>query len=145
VENIDIVKVVMVREAALDSERFSIGSADDAAFVIRRYLEGVDREHFVAVMLDTKHVVNAIHTVSIGSLDASIVHPREVFKAAILANASAIIVAHNHPSGQSQPSPQDIQVTKRLDEAGRILGIDVLDHIIIGEDEFTSLKQLGHF
>lgn len=143
-QNIDIVRVVMVRERTLESERLQIRSAEDAAFVLRRYLEEADREHFVAMALDTKHKVNAIHTVSIGSLDASIVHPREVFKFAFLANASAILVGHNHPSGNPEPSPEDLAVTRRLMEAGNILGIDVLDHIVLGEDEkFVSLKGRG--
>ncbi|MFD1676357.1 JAB domain-containing protein [Alicyclobacillus fodiniaquatilis] len=142
-ENIDIVRVVQVREATLETERFSIRSADDAASIFQSYLEGVDREHFVVAALDTKHVINAIHTVSVGSLDATIVHPREVFKFAILANASSIIVCHNHPSGNSQYSTEDVQVTKRLVEAGRILGIAVLDHIVVCDHSFCSLKSMG--
>ncbi|QSO50123.1 JAB domain-containing protein [Alicyclobacillus mengziensis] len=143
-QNIDIVKVVMVREESLKTERFAIRSSRDADFVARRYLEGADREHFIVMMLDTKRVVNAIHTASIGSLDATIVHPREVYKAAILANASAIICAHNHPSGDHRPSEEDRQVTKRLVEAGLILGIDMLDHLVIGESDYTSLRSEGY-
>ncbi|KPV42672.1 JAB domain-containing protein [Alicyclobacillus ferrooxydans] len=143
-ENIDIVKVVMVKEGALQSERFQIGSSEDAVFVARRFLEGADREHFIVMMLDTKHYINAIHTVSIGSLDASIVHPREVFKAAILSNASGIICAHNHPSGRPDPSSEDRSITKRLVEAGRILGIDVVDHLIIGDPGHVSLRAEGY-
>ncbi|MFD1674162.1 JAB domain-containing protein [Alicyclobacillus fodiniaquatilis] len=144
-QNVDIVKVVMVKDGELENERIQIRSADDAAQLIRRYVGGADREHFVCLMLDTKHFVNAIHTVSIGSLDAAIVHPREVFKPAILANSSGIIVAHNHPSGQPAPSDEDIAVTHRLLDAGRILGIQVIDHIIVGDPSFTSLMELGYF
>lgn len=142
-KTIDIVKVVQVRESGFDVERVQIRSAADAAAAFQRYLDGADREHFVVAALNTKHVINAIHTVSIGSLDASIVHPREVLKFALLANASGIIACHNHPSGQSHPSQEDVQVTKRLVEAGRIIGIDVLDHIVLGDDSYSSLKELG--
>jgi DNA repair protein RadC len=103
------------------------------------------REYFVSLMLDVKNQVIGIHTVSVGSLFAAIVSPREVFKAAILASAAAIIVAHNHPSGDVTPSPEDIQVTKTLKEAGKLLDIKVLDHLIVAEDEkWASLKKLGH-
>jgi DNA repair protein RadC len=86
-----------------------------------------------------------IHTVSIGILDSSLVHPREVFKDAILASSASIIVAHNHPSGDPTPSVEDKRVTQRLYEAGQILGIDLLDHIVIGDNKWVSLKQLGAF
>jgi len=96
---------------------------------------------FVVMVLSAKHIVNAINTVSLGILDASIVHPREVFKPAILSNASSVIVGHNHPSGDPEPSPEDVAVTRRLVDAGKILGIDVLDHIVIGDEgRFVSLK-----
>jgi len=110
---------------------------------MRSYLEGADREHFAAILLDTKNGIIGIHTVSIGALNTSIVHPREVFKAAILANAAGIIVSHNHPSGNITPSEDDKAVTQRLRDAGTILGITVLDHIIIGEDGYFSFKAQG--
>ena len=100
--------------------------------MLATYLGGVDREHFVVCMLDQKNHVIGIHTVSMGSLTASIVHPREVFKAAILANAATILCGHNHPSGDPQPSQEDRAITQRLAEAGKLLGINVVDHIIIG-------------
>ena len=100
--------------------------------MLATYLADVDREHFVVLMLDQKNQVLGLHTVSMGSLTASIVHPRETFKAAILANAAAIICGHNHPSGDVQPSSEDRAITHRLAEAGKLLGINVLDHIIIG-------------
>ena len=109
------------------------------------YLDEEDREHFVSMMLDAKNKVIGIYTVSIGTLCCTVVSPREVFKAAILANAASIIVAHNHPSGDVTPSPEDIQVTATLKQAGKLLDIEVLDHVIVGEDgAFTSLRQLGH-
>ncbi len=92
--------------------------------------------------LNTKNNITGINVVSIGSLNSSLVHPREVFKAAILGNAAAIILAHNHPSGDPSPSPEDLEITRRLVEAGKILGIEVLDHVIIG-DRWESLKERG--
>ena len=104
----------------------------------------LDREKFRILLLDTKHKVIGIHTVSIGSLTVSIVHPREVYKAAILANAAAIIGIHNHPSGNPDPSPEDHALTKRLAEAGNILGITLLDHVVIGQNTHYSFGDQGH-
>ena len=100
-------------------------------------------EHFCIFCLNTKNKIVGVHTISIGSLSATIVHPREVFKAALLNNASAIILIHNHPSGDPEPSRQDIETTRRLVEAGEILGIDVLDHVVVGDGKYISLKELG--
>jgi len=138
------VKVQLLRERRMTFETNQIRSADDAAGMMYLYLEGVEREHFVVMLLNTKHKVIGINTVSIGILDASIVHPREVFKPAILAGASGIIAVHNHPSGDPQESPEDIKVTERLVKSGEILGIDVLDHIIIGDNRYVSLKAKGY-
>ena len=91
-------------------------------------------EALVVMTLDTKNKVTSLTVVSLGSLNSSIVHPREVFKTAILANAATIILGHNHPSGRPEPSKKDIQITKRLRECGDILGIELIDHVIIGED-----------
>ena len=101
------------------------------------------QEHFCIFCLNTKNKIAGVHTVSIGSLNSTIVHPREVYKAAMLNNAAAIICIHNHPSGDPEPSRDDIETTKRLVDAGNILGIDVLDHIIIGDGRYTSLKEHG--
>lgn len=97
----------------------------------------------ICLHLDIKHAVISYEIVSVGSLNFSVVHPREVFKGAFLANAGAVIVYHNHPSGDPEPSAEDITVTKRLVDAGKILGIEVLDHIIFGDRGFISLKELG--
>jgi DNA repair protein RadC len=110
----------------------AITHPNEAAELIRPDLENSDREKFVTIMLDSKNRAIAANVVSIGTLNASLVHPREVFKAAILSNAASIILAHNHPSGEPGPSIEDIDLTKRLVEAGDILGIPVRDHIIIG-------------
>lgn len=122
----------------------SIKSPEDAADIIKKYIGDDDRESFIILLLDTKHKINWLHTVSIGSLNASIVTPRETFKAAILANASAIILGHNHPSANCSPSREDINITKRLQEVGELLGISILDHIIVGGDNYTSLKEEGY-
>ena len=106
-------------------------------------MQFLDREHFRVIYLNTKNYVIAIEKISIGSLSSSIVHPREVFKKAIEKSAAAIILAHNHPSGDPEPSKEDIKVTQRVAEAGKILGIDVLDHIIIGDGKFKSLKEMN--
>jgi DNA repair protein RadC len=103
-----------------------------------------DREKFVVVCLDTKNQPTAINVCHVGSLNASIVHPREVMKAAVLSNSASIIVAHNHLSGHCEPSREDIEVTKRLVEAGRIVGIDVLDHLIVCPERYLSLKEKGY-
>lgn len=140
---VPIYKVSLVKESAIAYPVEQIRSGDNAAGLLQRYLGDTDREHFVVVLLDTKNKVIGVNTVSIGSLDVCIVHPREVFKPAILANASRVLLGHNHPSGDTTPSPEDIAVTKRMMEAGNLLGIDVLDHIIVGNGH-TSLRTMGH-
>ena len=108
--------------------------------VLARRIQLVD----VVLVLSTKNEPTVLQVVHIGSLNASIVHPREVLKPAILSNAASILIAHNHPSNDTTPSKEDIEVTKRLLEAGNIVGIDVLDHLILGEDGFRSLKESGY-
>ncbi len=108
-------------------------------------LKNKQKEHFLALLLDTRNRLIKVAEISIGSLDTSIVHPREVFKEAIAASAAAIIFVHNHPSGDPEASEDDIKLTKRLAEAGDIMGIDVLDHVIIGDKTFLSLKREGLF
>jgi DNA repair protein RadC len=107
------------------------------------------QEHFYVVLTDVKNEPTAIKQivgaslVSKGTLDASLVHPREVFKVAVVANAAAVILVHNHPSGDPEPSPEDVALTRRLVEAGTLLGIPVLDHVIVGEEGFVSLAERG--
>ena len=105
-----------------------------------RYLE---KEHFKTILLNIKNHVISIEDISIGSLNSSIVHPREVFKPAIRRSSASILLVHNHPSGDPTPSREDIEVTARLVEAGKILGINVLDHVIIGSNAIISLKEKG--
>lgn len=117
-----------------------ISSPADVEGLLRGRIANLDRENFVAVLLNTKNEVLEVSTVSIGTLSASLVHPREVFKPAIRASAASVILAHNHPSGKVQPSREDREVTRRLCDASEIIGIEVLDHVIIG-DGFFSMKE----
>jgi len=100
-----------------------------------------DRENFVAIYLDSRNTLIAIHTISIGTLNASLVHPREIFKPALLCSAAAIILAHNHPSGDPEPSDADIELTNQIKKAGEVIGIELLDHIIIGRGSYKSLRN----
>jgi DNA repair protein RadC len=132
--SIPIYRVTLVREGKMPTYESRIRSSANAYSVLQEYLDGVDREHFVVMLLDQKNCAIGLHTVSIGSLTASIVAPREVFKVEILANCANILLAHNHPSGDCQPSREDRAITQRLKEAGALLGINVLDHLVIGAD-----------
>ncbi|MEE6449662.1 DNA repair protein RadC [Gottfriedia acidiceleris] len=125
-------------------ERFIIKSPDDCANFMMDEMRFLEQEHFVCLYLNTKNQVIARETIFKGSLNASIVHPREVFKEAFRRSASSIICLHNHPSGDPTPSREDIEVTKRLVECGKIIGIELLDHIIIGEHKYVSLKEKGY-
>ena len=136
-DGIPVYRVSLVRESRLHCYQQQIRSSADASTLLHTYLADVDREHFVVLMLDQKNKVIGINTVSIGSLTASIAHPREVFKVAILANCASILIAHNHPSGNCQPSREDRALTQRLVEAGKLLGIAILDHVIIGDGTTT--------
>lgn len=143
-KRVNIVSVSLVKESSiLYKERF-IKSPEDSYQLLRQFLENKDREHFIVVALDIKNQPVSINVCHIGSLNSSIVHPREVMKSAILSNAGSILVAHNHPSGITEPSREDIEVTERLIEAGKIIGINVIDHIIVGDGTFTSLKSEGY-
>jgi len=119
-----------------------ISSPADVERLLRGRIANLDRENFVVVLLNTKNEVIETPTVSVGTLSASLVHPREVFKPAIRASAASVILAHNHPSGKVEPSREDREVTKRLGEAAGVLGIEVLDHIIVG-DGYFSMKEHG--
>lgn len=139
---IPVVSVRLVRDRTLRHHAKVVRGPADAAALVRDMLGGADREHFVVLCLDSQHQMTAIHTVAIGTLGAAPVHPREVFKAAILANAAAVIVAHNHPSGGPTPSRDDIMITEQLRAAGRLVGIEVLDHIIVTDtDAYVSLRE----
>jgi len=142
--SIPVYKIMLVREGRVPCYNQQIRSSADASTLLHTYLADVDREYFVTIQLSQKNRISSIHTVSIGSLTASVVHCREVFKVAILSNAAAIICGHNHPSGDPQPSREDRAITTRLHQAGQLLGISVLDHIIIGsEGKFFSFSDEG--
>ncbi|MGD8394758.1 MAG: DNA repair protein RadC [Candidatus Eiseniibacteriota bacterium] len=120
----------------------TIAEASDV-YAVTRDLELARREHFVALHLDARNRVIGRETVSVGTLNASIVHPREVFRAAIRASAASLVLVHNHPSGDPEPSADDLALTRRLVEVGTLVGIEVLDHLIIGKGRFVSLRSRG--
>ncbi|MFC1903595.1 DNA repair protein RadC [Chloroflexota bacterium] len=128
-----------------DGDKPLVKSPEDVAGLVHGKLWDKKKEYFLALLLDTRSQLIRIAEVSVGSLDSSIVHPREVFKEAVSASAASVIFVHNHPSGDPEASEDDIKLTKRLVEAGEIMGIDVLDHIIIGGKKHLSLKREGLF
>lgn len=143
-KRVNIVTLKMVRESSILYQNRRIDSPSDAVDLLEPFLADEDREKFMVLCLDTKNQPTIIHTISIGSLNSSLVHPRELFKIAILGNSNAVVLSHNHPSGDPTPSREDIEVTNRLQEAGKILGIEVLYHVIIGSNSrFVSLKERG--
>jgi len=129
--------------AHMPVEKPKISSPSDCFRILSPGLSGLRKEHFVCLYLDTKNRLIHSETISVGTLNSSVVHPREVFHKAIEHTAAGVILAHNHPSGDPEPSPDDINLTRNLSEAGRIMGIQVLDHIICGEGRFVSLKERG--
>ena len=143
-KRINIVSIKLVKESSFLYQTLTISSPKDAYEMIKDQLQDLDREQFIIACLNTKNEPTNISVVSVGTLNKAIVHPREVFKTAILSNAASIMAFHNHPSGETTPSQQDIQLTKRLYEAGELLGIKLLDHLIIGDGSFTSLKENGY-
>ena len=119
-----------------------LSSPSDAAGLGRKFLDEADREQVIVCCLDNKNQPVSVNIVSMGTVNSSLVHPREVFKTAVLSNAASIILFHNHPSGDPEPSQEDINITDRIKEAGKILCIELLDHIIIGsENRFISFKE----
>jgi DNA repair protein RadC len=136
------VRIEMVRERSIVYPGNGIvSSPGDLAAVARAFIGNADREMFVAVFLDSKHRITALQATATGTLNATLVHPRELFKGCLLANAAAVGLAHNHPSGDPTPSPEDLALTETLLEAGVILGIRVLDHCVIGDDRHVSLRE----
>lgn len=140
-KRVDIVSIKMVREGSTKYENRKIETPFDAYVLLKNFLEDSDRERLLVVCLDTKNQPINICTVSVGTLNSSLVHPREVFKTAILSNSNQIMLAHNHPSGISAPSNEDKAMTSRIKDAGVILGIELIDHIIIGSNEYFSFKE----
>ncbi|MCL6614810.1 MAG: DNA repair protein RadC [Firmicutes bacterium] len=126
-------------------EAKAIRSPRDVAELLMGRLRFLDREHFFAVLLNARNQPLAVERISIGHLTASLVHPRELFKAAIQKSAAAMILAHNHPSGDPAPSQEDVLLTRRLREGGELLGIEILDHVVFGDNRYVSLKERGLF
>jgi DNA repair protein RadC len=124
--------------------RPTVSTPADVVSLLGARARGLDQEHFWALALGTKNHLNRVIEVSVGSLNASIVHPRELFREAVRASAASVVVAHNHPSGDPTPSGADVQLTRRLVRAGDVLGIELLDHVVIGDGgEWASLRELG--
>lgn len=141
-KRVGIVSLKLVKENSVLYETRTIRSPYDAYKLIKNFLIDSDREKFVVACLDTKNQPVNISVVSIGSVNSAIVHPREVFKVAMLSNASKIICFHNHPSGNLKCSKEDENITNRLKECGEILGIELVDHIIVGDnDKYFSFKE----
>ena len=125
------------------TESVTISSPSDAAGLMMEEMRHYLREHFCVVLLDTKNKVMGVEEISVGSLNTSLVHPREVFRPAIRKACASVILIHNHPSGDPTPSREDLEVTRRLTEAGKLMGIEVLDHLVIGDGKFISFREKG--
>lgn len=144
-KRVQIVDVQLVKDKSILYSERTISSPFDAQMLFREIIGEKDREHFAVLCVDTKNRPTHFQVVHIGNLNSAIVSPREVFKVAILANAACVMFFHNHPSGDVAPSTQDIEITERLKDSGDLLGIQVLDHIIVGEGmSYTSLAQRGY-
>ncbi len=138
-------RIALVREPGVKlNERPLLRTPGDAAPFLAQYIGDLDREAFVVAMLTVRHRVIGLHTVSVGCLTSSLVHAREVFKPAILSGSAGLLIAHNHPSGDPEPSMEDVALTRRLAAAGSLLGIEILDHLVLGEaGRFVSLHERG--
>lgn len=139
---VPVVTVQLIRERMATVDANQVRSPVDGYMLVKEELELADREKIVVVLLDSKLKVLGIHTVGVGSLNSNYVVMRDMFKAAVLANAAAIIVAHNHPSGDPTPSPEDIKVTEQVAAAGHLLDIDVMDHLVVAVGGYRSIKTL---
>lgn len=138
-----------IREAkisfkSLKTEAFHVSSPNAVFNFIKSQIGYATKEHFIVLGMDNKNMILVYHIVSIGTISEAIVHPREVFFPVMKALCSGAVIVHNHPSGNTAPSRQDIETTKRMVEAGKILGIPVLDHVIVGNDSYYSLKENGY-
>ncbi len=148
--SLPVYAVRLVREGRIgydgSRERPTVRVPADAARILQTLIGDHDREAFAVLLLDNKHRITAGHIAHLGALSECRVTAREVFKAAVLANAAAVILGHNHPSGEPEPSADDQRITAKLQEAGRILGVEVLDHVVIvGDGRFVSLRERGAF
>ena len=142
---VPVVRVKLVRDGSIPAPSRHVTRPAEAAALFVRMLADSDREQVVALYVDTRGRAIAVHTISLGSLNRCVVHPRELFKAAILANAHHVILAHVHPSGDPTPSQDDRFLTARVGRAGRLLGIPLVDHLIIAGDAYLSLREQGQY
>jgi DNA repair protein RadC len=141
VKSLSLVRLQVVKEEVEYYSSKKVQTPKDLEEVVRKFIGDADREIFLSVNLSSANTINSIHVISIGSLNQSLVHPRECFKAALLCNAEAVVFAHNHPSGEVAPSLEDKQVTAVLKQAGQLLGIRVLDHVIVGGGKYFSFQE----
>lgn len=135
------IQISLVKEIYISDTAYNCSEAVAQCEIVEKELKNADREKFICIHFNIKNHIISYEVVSMGSLTSSIVHPREVYKAAILANAASVVFLHNHPSGSTEPSLDDIEITNRLCKSGSILGINVLDHLIIGNNDFYSFRQ----
>jgi len=140
-KNIKKVELYVKENIPVGNDKFSTIESVVDSEIVEKELRHCDREKFIVLHLNIKNKILSYEVVSTGSLTASIVHPREVYKGAILANAARVILLHNHPSGDPEPSQDDKDITRRLNQAGKLLGINVLDHIIIAGNKYYSFSQ----
>lgn len=154
VKGVGLYKALILKAAFELGERIHSGSVDDkiqitspkdVADFMMGQMEHLKQEKFIVLFLNSKNIIIKKKTIFIGTLNASIVHPREIFSEAIKCASNAIIVLHNHPSGDTTPSNEDIKTTERLRECGQLLGIDLLDHVIIGDHAYLSMVEEGYF
>jgi DNA repair protein RadC len=142
--NIDIVKVQMVKDGSIEYGKKSISKPQELAELGLKFLKNADREMFILVCLNAKNFINCIHLVSIGTLNQAVLSPREVLKAALLSNAASIAFIHNHPSGDAEPSQEDISLTRTLEKCADLFDIRVLDHVIVADDgHYESFLEKG--
>lgn len=143
--NDNFIREVRVNYIASDQQRVKISGPVDIADFVRSILLDNSREQFVAIFFDASHYVASYSIITVGIANQSLIHPREVFQRAVLIGAVAIAVAHNHPPGSVEPSQEDLQVTNRLKDAGVLLGIALLDHVIVSDFAFKSLREEDRF
>lgn len=136
-------KLQLVRDRTVPLHTRVCRNPSTAADLFRAYIGDSDREHMVAIFLDTQNRFIGVHTIAVGTVDYCVVNPREVFKAALLCNATSLLLAHNHPSGEPTPSQDDIRLTRDLKKAAELLDIELMDHIVVGEARYASFLELG--
>lgn len=143
-KRVDIVSLKMIKESSVLYANRRISKPNEIVDLLKAFLEDCDREKLIVCCLNTKNEPTSISVVSVGSLNTSIVHPREVFKTAVMSNSASIILAHNHPSSDLTPSKEDIDITERIKQGGNILGIKLLDHLILADGKYLSLLEKGY-